>query len=85
MIDDLGFTAMDRIAAEHLFRFVAAAYEKRSLIVTTNVAFERWTTFLPEETVATAILDRLLHHCHVIRLSGESYRLREAREVVTPA
>lgn len=85
VIDDLGFTAMDRIAAEHLFRFVAAAYEKRSLIVTTNVAFERWTSFLPEETVATAILDRFLHHCHVIRLSGESYRLREAREVVTPA
>jgi DNA replication protein DnaC len=84
-IDDLGFTAMDRTAAEHLFRFVAAAYEKRSLIVTTNVAFERWTAFLPEETVATAILDRLLHHCHVIRLSGESYRLREARKVVTPA
>ncbi len=84
VIDDLGFTAMDRTAAEHLFRFVAAAYEKRSLIVTTNVAFERWTTFLPEETVATAILDRLLHHCHVVRLSGESYRLRESRRVVTP-
>jgi DNA replication protein DnaC len=84
VIDDLGFTAMDRTAAEHLFRFVAAAYEKRSLIVTTNVAFERWTTFLPEETVATAILDRLLNHCHVVRLSGESYRLRESRRVVTP-
>ena len=85
MIDDLGFTAMDRTAAEHLFRFVAACYERRSLIVTTNVAFERWTEFLPDETVATAILDRLLHHCHVIRLSGESFRLKEARKLVTPA
>jgi DNA replication protein DnaC len=85
VIDHLSFTAMDRTAAEHLFRFVAAAYEKRSLIVTTNVAFERWTSFLPDETVATAILDRLLHHCHVIRLAGESYRLREARNMVTPA
>jgi len=85
VIDDLGFTAMDRTAAEHLFRFVAACYERRSLIVTTNVAFERWTEFLPDETVATAILDRLLHHCHVIRLSGESFRLKEARKLVTPA
>jgi DNA replication protein DnaC len=85
VIDDLGFTALDRVAAEHLFRLVAAAYERRSLIVTTNVAFERWTQFLPDETVATAILDRLLHHCHVVALAGESYRLREARRVVTPA
>lgn len=85
VIDDLGFTAMERTAAEHLFRFVSAAYEKRSLIVTTNVAFERWTAFLPDETVATAILDRLLHHCHVVSLAGESYRLREARKLVTPA
>ena len=85
IIDDLGFTAMDRVAAEHLFRFVAAAYEKRSLIVSTNVEFERWTRFLPDETVATAILDRLLHHCHVVRLSGESFRLREARQILTPA
>jgi DNA replication protein DnaC len=84
VVDDLGFTAMDRVAAEHLFRFVAAAYEKRSLIVSTNVEFERWTRFLPDETVATAILDRLLHHCHVIRLAGESFRLREARQVLTP-
>jgi DNA replication protein DnaC len=67
------------------FRFVAADYEKRSLIVSTNVEFERWTRFLPDETVATAILDRLLHHCHVVRLQGESFRLREARKLVTRA
>jgi len=84
VIDDLGFTALDRTAADHLFRFIAAAYERRSLIVTTNVAFERWTEFLTDETVATAILDRLLHHCHVIALAGESYRLRESRELATP-
>jgi DNA replication protein DnaC len=70
IIDDLGFTAMDRVAAEHLFRFVSAAYEKRSLIISTNVEFERWTRFLPDETVATAILDRLLHHCHVVDTTG---------------
>ena len=85
VIDDLGFTALDRVAADHLFRFIAAAYEQRSIAITTNVDFERWTQFLPDAATATAILDRFLHHCHVIALDGESFRLREAREVVTPA
>jgi DNA replication protein DnaC len=49
IIDVLGFTAVDRVAAEDLFRFVTAAYEKRSLIFSTNVEFERWTRFLPDE------------------------------------
>jgi len=81
VIDELGFSALDAVAANHLFRLVAAAYETRSLIVTSNWAFEQWTNFLPDATTATAILDRLLHHCQVVVLSGESYRLREAKEV----
>jgi len=85
VIDDLGFTALDRVAADHLFRFIAAAYEQRSIAITTNVDFELWTQFLPDAATATAILDRFLHHCHVIALDGESYRLREARQIVTPA
>ena len=85
VIDDLGFTALDRVATDHLFRFIAAAYEQRSIAITTNVEFERWTQFLPDAATATAILDRFLHHCHVIALDGESFRLREARQVVTPA
>ena len=85
VIDDLGFTAMDRVAADHLFRFIAAAYEQRSIAITTNVDFQNWTQFLPDAATATAILDRFLHHCHVIALDGESYRLREARQVITPA
>ena len=85
VIDDLGFTAPDRVAADHLFRFIAAAYEQRSVAITTNVEFERWTQFLPDAATATAILDRFLHHCHVIALDGESFRLREARQVITPA
>jgi DNA replication protein DnaC len=85
VIDDLGFTALDRVAADHLFRFIAAAYEQRSIAITTNVDFQNWTQFLPDAATATAILDRFLHHCHVIALDGESYRLREARQVITPA
>jgi len=73
VIDDLGYTALDRVAADHLFRFIAAAYEQRSIAITTNVEFECWTQFLPDAASSTAILDRFLHHCHVITLDGESY------------
>ena len=79
-IDELGFSPLDNVAANHLFRFVATAYETRSLIVTSNWPFEQWTNFLPDATTATAILDRFLHHAEVVVLSGDSYRLLEARE-----
>jgi DNA replication protein DnaC len=82
IVDELGFSTLDSVAGNHLFRLVAAAYETRSLVVTSNWAFEQWTNFLPDATTATAILDRLLHHCQVAVLSGESYRLREAKEVM---
>ncbi len=84
VIDDLGFSALDRVASQHLFRFVSAAYENRTIAITTNVPFEQWTTFLPDATTAAAVLDRFLHHCHVVALDGESYRMREAGKVVTP-
>lgn len=85
VIDELGFSPLDAVAANHLFRLVAAAYETRSLIVTSNWPFEQWTNFLPDAATATAILDRLLHHCQVAVLSGESYRLREAKGVMLTA
>lgn len=79
VVDELGFSALDSVAANHLFRLVAAAYETRSLVLTSNWAFELWTNFLPDATSATAILDRLLHHCEVVVLDGPSFRLREAK------
>lgn len=78
VVDELGFSPLDSVAANHLFRFVATAYETRSLVITSNWAFEQWTNFLPDATTATAILDRFLHHAEVVVLSGDSYRLREA-------
>lgn len=80
VVDELGFSPLDGIAANHLFRFIATAYETRSLVITSNWPFEQWTNFLPDATSATAILDRFLHHADVVVLSGESYRLREARD-----
>ena len=82
VIDELGFTPLDLVGANHLFRLVSAAYETRSLVVTSNWPFEQWTNFLPDVTAASAILDRVLHHCEVVVLEGDSYRLREARSTM---
>ncbi len=65
--------------AANLFRFVAAVYEARSLILTSTWALEKRTNLLPD--AAAAILDRLLHHSQAVVLSGESYRVCEAKEV----
>jgi DNA replication protein DnaC len=66
--------------AELLFDVMSRAYERTSVIVTTNLPFERWTEVLGNERLVAATLDRLTHRCHILEATGESYRLREARE-----
>ena len=78
--DELGFAPLDDTGAQLLFRFVAAAYERRALGVASHWPFDQWGRFLPEHTTAASMLDRLLHHAHVIVTDGESYRMREARQ-----
>jgi DNA replication protein DnaC len=63
-----------------LFDVISTAYEKTSVIVTTNLPFERWTEVLGNERLVGATLDRLTHRCHLLEATGESYRLREARQ-----
>jgi DNA replication protein DnaC len=65
--------------AQLLFRFIAAAYERRALGVASHWPFESWGRFLPEHTTAVSLLDRLLHHANVVVTDGESYRMRQAR------
>ncbi len=79
IVDELGFAPLDDTGAQPLFRFVAAAYERRSLGIGSHWPFESWGRFLPEHTTAVSLLDRLLHHCHTVVTDGESYRMREAR------
>jgi DNA replication protein DnaC len=79
ILDELGFAPLDNNGAQLLFRFVAAAYERRSLGIASHWPFEEWGRFLPETTTAGSMLDRLLHHAHVVVTSGDSYRMREAR------
>jgi DNA replication protein DnaC len=77
--DELGFAPLDDTGAQLLFRFVAAAYERRALGIGSHWPFESWGRFLPEHTTAVSMLDRLLHHCHIIITDGDSYRMKQAR------
>lgn len=79
VIDELGFAPLDATGHQLLFRFVAAAYERRSLGVGSHRPFDQWGTFLPEHTTAVSLLDRLLHHAVVVVTEGESFRMKEAK------
>lgn len=79
IVDELGFAPLDDTGAQLLFRFVAAAYERRSLGIGSHWPFESWGKFLPEHTTAVSRLDRLLHHCHTVVTNGASYRMKQAR------
>ena len=79
IIDEVGFAPLDDTGAQLLFRFVAAAYERRALGIASHWPFESWGRFLPEHTTAVSMLDRLLHHANVVVTEGDSYRMREAR------
>ena len=79
IVDELGFAPLDDLGAQLLFRFIAAAYERRSGAIASHWPFDQWGRFLPEHTTATALLDRVLHHAVVVVTSGESFRLRESR------
>lgn len=79
IIDEFGVWPYDRIAATAFFSLVAARYERGSIILTSNKGFAEWGEVLGDPVIATAILDRLLHHSHVLNIRGESYRLREKK------
>ncbi len=79
VVDELGFAPLDLTGTQLLFRFIAAAYERRSLGLASHWPFDQWGRFLPEPTTATSMIDRLLHHSVVVVTQGESFRMREAR------
>jgi len=79
VLDELGYVPASKIGAELLFDVISTAYERTSLIVTTNLPFENWTEVLGSERLTGATLDRLTHRCHILETRGDSYRLREAK------
>ena len=85
VVDEIGYLSFDNRNADLLFQIVSRRYERRSLVLTTNLAFSAWPTIFPNATCATALIDRVIHHADVIAIEGESYRLREAAEAAKRA
>ena len=79
IIDEIGYLPLSREDASLFFRLVARRYERGSLIVTSNKSFIDWGEVFHDPVLATAILDRLLHHATTLNIKGESYRLKEKR------
>ena len=77
VIDEVGYTKLSSEQARHFFELVTARYEHGSIILTSNTSFTQWGTLLGDEVLATALLDRLLHHAEVIPINGRSYRMKE--------
>ena len=78
VLDELGYVPASKVGAELLFDVISTAYERTSIIVTTNLPFENWTEVLGSERLTGAVLDRLTHRCHISEMRGESYRLKDA-------
>jgi DNA replication protein DnaC len=78
IVDELGFLPLHRHAAELLFQVIANCYERRSVAITTNLEFGHWNTVINDNRLTAALIDRLVHHGHVLAFTGESYRLRHA-------
>ena len=84
IIDELGFAPLDAVGSQLFFRFVAAAYERKSLGVASHWPFDQWGRFLPEQATAVSLIDRLLHHAVTVVTDGDSFRMREARSRPRP-
>ncbi len=81
VIDEIGYFPMNKEDAQHFFQVISRRYERGATIVTSNLVFSQWSgIFANDKVVTTAILDRLLHHSHVINILGDSYRLKEKKE-----
>ncbi len=81
IIDEIGYLPLDKLQSNLLFQVISKRYERGSMIVTSNKGFSAWgEVFAGDPVIASAILDRLLHHSHVINIRGESYRLKEKRQ-----
>jgi len=79
VLDELGYVPASKLGAELLFDVISTAYERTSLIVTTNLPFENWVEVLGSERLTGAALDRLTHRCHILECNGQSYRLTDAK------
>ena len=77
IIDDIGYLPIDVEGANLLFQLINKRYEKNSTIINTNKPFSKWGELFDDNTIVNAILDRLIHHSHIININGKSYRMKD--------
>ncbi|WP_152892316.1 IS21-like element helper ATPase IstB [Clostridium tarantellae] len=82
IIDEIGYLPIDQLGANLFFQLITKRYEHNSTIITTNQPFSKWGEVFSDATLANAILDRLLHHAHIIKIIGPSYRTKDVYEMI---
>ncbi len=80
IVDEIGYLPIDQVGANLFFQFITSRYEKSSIIITSNKSFSNWGQIFADNVLATAILDRLLHHANIVNIKGESYRLKDRKK-----
>lgn len=84
IIDEVGYLPLDDVGATMVFQLISARYERGSVLLTSNKSYGDWGDFFPDPIIATAVLDRLLHHATTLNIRGESYRLKDRRKAGFP-
>ena len=83
IVDELGYVPLSPTGAELLFETFSQRYERGSIIVTSNLPFDEWTSVFASERLTGALLDRLTHHVHILEMNGDSYRLKHSKRRIT--
>jgi DNA replication protein DnaC len=81
IIDEIGYVPITRLGAMYFFQLMSRRYEHASTVLTSNKGFEQWGEILGDDVIASALIDRLVHHCHIINIRGNSYRMRDHAEL----
>ena len=80
IVDEIGYLPLTREESNLFFQFVSSRYEKKSTVYTSNKSFSEWGEVLGDQVMAAAVLDRILHHCTVVNIKGESYRIKDRKK-----
>jgi DNA replication protein DnaC len=84
-VDEIGYLPITRTGAMLFFQLMSRRYEHASTVLTSNKSFEEWGEVFGDEVMAVALIDRILHHCHIVNIRGNSYRMREHTELWRPS
>src|SRR5439155_14882256 len=81
VVDEIGYLPISRTGAMHFFQLMSRRYETGSTILTSNKSFDEWGEVFGDDVMAGALIDRLVHHCHIVNIRGNSYRMRQHAEL----